>query len=185
MTESEFVKEIIEKYTNDEELRELLIVHSRSVADKAMKIADACGLDVDRQFVYDAAMLHDIGVTKCNAPGIHCHGTLPYICHGIAGSEILREEGIDERYRRVCERHTGSGITANEIRDNGLPIPVKDYLPETLEEKLICYADKFFSKSSNPEVEKNEDRIFRSMQKFGDDAVRRLEELKELFTPKS
>ena len=185
MTESEFVKEIIEKYTNDEELRELLIVHSRSVADKAVKIADECGLDVDRQFVYDAAMLHDIGVTKCNAPGIHCHGTLPYICHGIAGSEILCEEGIDERYRRVCERHTGSGITANEIRDNGLPIPVKDYLPETLEEKLICYADKFFSKSSNPEVEKDEDRIFRSMQKFGDEAVRRLEELKELFTPKS
>ena len=185
MIPSEFTTEIIDKYIKNEELKRLLIAHSRCVARKALEIADKCGMGnrIDRQFVVDASMLHDIGVVECDAPGIHCYGSKPYICHGMAGSEILRAEGLDEKYSRVCERHTGSGLTADEIRERNLPLPEKDLVPQSLEEKLICYADKFFSKSGDPEEEKSEERIFKSMQKHGEGAVGRLRELKQFFEP--
>ena len=58
------------------------MVHSRSVADKAIAIANAHPeLIIDKQFVEEAAMLHDIGIFRTNAPGIQCFGTEPYICH--------------------------------------------------------------------------------------------------------
>lgn len=183
MKESEFADKILEKYVKDEELKRLLIAHSRRVAEKAVATARDCGMEksVDMQFLYDAAMLHDIGVTECNAPGIHCFGTLPYICHGTAGADILRREGLEERYARVCERHTGSGLTAEEITERGLPLPTRDYLPETPEEKLICYADKFYSKSGDPNREKDLERVRASMAKHGEGALRRFEQLHELF----
>lgn len=183
MKESLFVGKIIDKYIRDEELFELLITHSRCVAEKALRVAEERGLSdkIDRQFVYDAAMLHDIGVVECNAPAIFCYGDLPYICHGIAGERILKKEGIGEAYGRVCSRHTGSGLTAKEIEDNGLPLPHIDLIPETLEEKLICFADKFFSKSRDPEKEKSIERVETSMMKFGDGAYKRFLELKTLF----
>lgn len=185
MKPSGFVEDIISKYIKDEELHGLLITHSRHVAEKALAVADACGLGarIDRQFVYDAAMLHDIGVVECDAPSIYCHGTLPYICHGIAGAAILEREGIGDEYRRVCARHTGSGLTAREIEERNLPLPPADYLPETLEEKVICYADKFFSKSSTPDREKPVERVRASMARHGEEALRRFGELEKLFTP--
>ena len=183
MKQSEFVDRIYNRYIDNEELKRLLITHSRCVADKALSVARECGLDdrIDRQFVVDAAMLHDIGVVECDAPGIHCFGTLPYIRHGIAGSEILEREGLDNRYCRVCERHTGAGISREDIRIQNLPLPDKDFLPETLEEKLICYADKFFSKSSHPETEKSLERVMASMRRHGDETEKRFLDLHETF----
>ena len=72
---------IINKYyPEDNELRHILLVHSRAVADKALAIADRHPeLSLDRQFIEEAAMLHDIGIVRCNAPGIQCFGTEPYI----------------------------------------------------------------------------------------------------------
>ena len=185
MKESDFVKKIIDKYATDEGLKRLLITHSRCVARKALSVAAACGIDtqIDSQFVYDAAMLHDIGIVECDAPSIHCHGTRPYICHGIAGAEILAREGIGEAYRRVCERHTGSGLTAEEIKERNLPLPARDFLPETLEERLICYADKFYSKSSNPTAEKSMECVEASMSRHGEEALRRFEALRRQFEP--
>ena len=54
-------------------------------------------------------MLHDIGIIRCNAPGIQCFGNEPYICHGRIGAEMLRAEGFPH-HARVCERHTGRGL---------------------------------------------------------------------------
>jgi uncharacterized protein len=63
--------------------KEILLIHSRQVAEKAVSIVDAHPeWKLDRDFVYAAAMLHDIGIIRCDAPGIHCHGTEPYIRHG-------------------------------------------------------------------------------------------------------
>ena len=80
-------------------------------------------------------MLHDIGIFLCDAPGIACHGKEPYICHGRLGAELLRQAGYP-RHARVCERHTGAGLTKAEIVAQHLPIPAQDFLPETLEERL-------------------------------------------------
>ena len=193
---------IINKYYPEENaLKRILLVHSRAVADKALQICDAHPeLHLDRQFVEEAAMLHDIGIFRCDAPGIECFGTEPYVCHGQIGAEIMRAEGFP-RHARVCERHTGAGLTVAEILSQHLPITIppppstdnpssfllrpssKEYepfLPETLEEQLICYADKFFSKT-RPEIEKTVEQAERSLAKFGEEGVRRFLQWHALF----
>lgn len=172
---------IIEKYyPDDNELRRLLLRHSRDVANKALAICDAHPeLHLDRQFVEEGAMLHDIGIFLTDAPGIFCHGTDPYIRHGIDGANLLRAEGY-ERHARVCERHTGAGISHQQIEMQQLPLPVADYLPETLEEQVICYADKFFSKS-HPERHRTVEQAANSLAKFGGDGLARFHRWAKMF----
>lgn len=176
-------------YNENAALRRILIEHSTAVAEKAVALADAHPeMALDRQFIYDAAMLHDIGIIKCDAAGIECFGTEPYIRHGICGAALLRENAAGwgmtadevEPYARVCERHTGAGLTAMEIELQNLPLPTVDMLPETMEEKLICYADKFFSKT-RPTEEKTFERVLKSMAKFGPETETRFMELHKLF----
>lgn len=170
-------------YEEGTALLDLLLTHSRNVARKALRVADECRLDVDRRFVEDAAMLHDVGIFRCDAPSIYCTGTEPYIRHGVIGGELMRGIGLPE-IARVCERHTGSGLTAKEIAEAGLTLPHIDLVPVSLEEKLICYADKFYSKSGDPNEEKSLERVRRSMVKFGADALARFDALHSLFTPR-
>ena len=176
---------IIQRYYtpgNDDYL--VLVSHSRQVADLAVKLSQRLierGTPIDIEFVEEAAMLHDIGMCRTDAPGIYCHGTEPYILHGILGRKMLDSMGL-YRHGRVCERHTGAGITADEIVAQHLPIePPRDLLPETLEEKVICYADKFFSKSRIDEPPKTMERARQSLAKFGGDTLQRFDELVALF----
>ena len=173
---------LLRKYTfGNEELLTLLTAHSSAVADKALGILERHPeLNLDPRLVLEAAMLHDIGVVKCDAPSIHCLGSEPYIRHGVLGAEILRNEGLPE-HARVAERHTGSGITAQYIRDHGLPLPEQDFLPETKLEKLICYADKFFSKSRRPDDAKPLEKIRSQMAKFGPETLARFDEMHDMF----
>ncbi len=172
---------LIDKYyPEDNELRHILINHSQSVARKALQIVSSHPkLHLDAQFVEEAAMLHDLGIFRTDAPGIQCFGSEPYICHGRLGAEILRKEGY-ERHARVCERHTGAGITCKEIIAQGLPLPHQDFLPETMEEKVICYADKFFSKT-HLDREKSIEKAEKSLAKFGEDGVMRFREWERMF----
>lgn len=174
-------KRIIDKYyPEDTELKRLLVRHSRDVADRALLIAERHPeFGFDRGFIEEAAMLHDIGVFRTDAPGIHCFGTEPYICHGIIGADIMRSEGYP-RHARVCERHTGTGITCAAIEARQLPLPHRDFLPETAEEQVICYADKFFSKS-HPERIRTVEQAAKSLEKFGDEGVRRFMEWARRF----
>lgn len=175
-------------YPEDTPLRRLLLLHSAQVRDKAILLLSnpKCkDLQIDVQLVTDGAMLHDIGIGRCNAPSIHCEGDAEYLLHGTIGASMLREygeaHGLDmEPYARICERHTGAGLTIDDIRRQQLPLPIKDYLPETLEEQLVCLSDKFYSKSS-PEKEKSLDRIEKSMLKFGEDTLSRFNVLCEKF----
>lgn len=173
---------IFNKYYGDNpELRRIVTLHSAAVARKALQIAVEKDLKLDPKDIYCASLLHDIGVVKCHAPAIHAFGELPYLNHGIEGKKILDKIGLYQ-YGRVCERHTGSGITAEEIKEKNLPLPPKDYLPETLLEKLICYADKFFSKSHDLQKEKSLDHIINQMQHFGPGSLSRFLELHNLFS---
>ena len=172
---------IIQKYYNgNPELLKILLKHSKAVADKAIAIAKAHPeLPIDRQFLLEAAMVHDIGIVKTNAPDIQCFGTEPYIRHGVLGAEMMRAEGYP-LHARVCERHTGAGLSLNEIEEQSLPLPHEDLLPETLEEKLICYADKFFSKT-RLDREKTLEQAERSVAKHGEEGLRRFKEMEEIF----
>ena len=175
-------KTLIDKYyTGQEELKALLLRHSKQVAEMALEVCDKHPeWMIDRQFVEEAAMLHDIGIVCCDAPGILCKGTEPYIRHGYIGAEILRKEGL-HRHARVAERHTGSGLTREQIIAERLPLPEQDFLPETIEEKVICYADKFFSKS-HPERIASSEHIRATMQKFGYGAAERWAQLEKEMT---
>lgn len=167
-------------YGKNEPLRHVLLTHSEAVAQRCVRIIEQHSeLQIDAQFVKEAAMLHDIGICFCNAPSIHCHGTHPYICHGHLGAELLREYGYD-RHARVCERHTGAGLTKEEIIRQQLPLPADDFLPETLEEKLICYADKFYSKTRLGD-EKTLEQAVHSLEKFGSEGVARFLEWHKIF----
>ena len=161
-------------YSEKHDCKDILITHSKSVADKAIQIANNHPeLNLDKDFLYEAAMLHDIGIIFTNASGIYCFGESPYICHGILGAEILRKEGYP-KHALVCERHTGAGITMQNIIDNNLPIPHRDMLPLSLEEQVICFADKFFSKTKL-QNEKTVEKARKSLLKFGDDGIERFD----------
>ena len=165
---------IIDKYyPSENELRRILLIHSRQVADRCLKIAKTHPeLRLDEEFLEEAAMLHDIGIFRCNAPSIQCFGTEPYICHGVIGGQILREEGW-ERHALVCERHTGTGLTHEQIVRQQLPLsPDGHYEPEALEEQVVCYADKFYSKT-HPESERTVVEAAQSLEKFGPEGVSR------------
>lgn len=174
-------KAIIDKYYPEEnELKHILVVHSQKVTEKALSIVDNHPeLGADRQFVEEAAMLHDIGIFRCDAPGIQCFGSQPYICHGTIGAQIMREEGFPE-HARVCERHTGAGLTKDEIVRQSLPIEPRDLLPETIEEQIVCYADKFFSKTKL-ETEKSVEKALKSIEKFGSNGAERFRKWIEMF----
>ena len=131
---------IIDKYYPEgTRLRDIYMRHCQSVAGLASDIAEEKNLDIDPSEIEAAAMLHDIGIFLTDAPSIECRGTQPYILHGILGAKLLREEGMDESVARVAERHTGAGISREEIISQGLPLPPDgDYMPASGLERLIC-----------------------------------------------
>lgn len=178
------VYELIDKYYHDQpELRDILVRHSEQVRDRALLIVDAHpewieSGEVDRNFVAEAAMLHDIGIIYVNAPKIYCNGEHKYIEHGFLGAELLRNEGLP-KHALVAERHTGSGITLEQVLREELPVPERDYCPQSLEEKIICYADKFYSKSHIGE-EVAMSKIRENIWRYGHDAILRWEEMERL-----
>ena len=175
------VLDLIDKYyPQDNELKHILNVHSRSVADKALWIAvKHPELNLDTVFLEEAAMLHDIGIFLTHAPGIQCFGTEPYICHGYLGAGLVRKEGFP-RHALVCERHTGAGLSLKDIMDQKLPVPHREMLPVSMEEQVICFADKFFSKT-HLDREKTVEGARKSIAKYGDEGFQRFNNWCKLF----
>ena len=172
--------DIINKYCKEEKLQHILLTHSRAVANKALEIARKHPeLNADETFIEEAALLHDIGCVKVNAPAIACYGTEPYICHGILGAEILRSERLP-RHALVCERHTGTGLTLLQIIEQKLPLPHQEMQPISIEEQIICFADKFFSKT-RLETEKTVEQARRSLEKFGVEGLTKFDAWCEKF----
>lgn len=196
-------------YPEDNALRRMLLHHSRQVCARALQIVERHPeLGANRNLVEAGAMLHDIGIFLTDAPGIHCHGTAHYILHGSLGAQLLRNEAKQlkkeklqeeqlkaeqlqaihlqeelhfyEALARICERHTGTGLTRQTIIERGLPDPQQDLLPETIEEQIICYADKFYSKS-HLERERTIPQTLQSLEKFGDEGVEKFRHWTELF----
>ena len=152
----------------------LLERHGEQVTDKALAAAGTVAhLRPDLDFIRSAAMLHDIGICLTHAPGLGCHGTEPYVRHGVLGRELLERLGLP-RHALVCERHVGAGISAADVRRFELPLPARDMLPVSLEEQIVCYADKFFSKNGDGDSgEKSVDEIVNGLRPHGEEQVTR------------
>jgi uncharacterized protein len=160
--------DIIKKhYAPHPEAMEFLLEHSRQVARRAVEVAMRVRhMGPDVRFVEEAAMLHDIGIFRTRAPMLGCHGGHPYICHGTIGRALLEEEGYP-LHALVCERHVGIGLTPEDIKKNNFPLPLRDMTPVSLEEKIVCYADKFFSKVGDPLEEKTIDEVRAQIEAYG------------------
>ena len=175
--------ELLEQYYNsNSKTFEILVAHGQQVADKALASANRVPeLKPDLEFIHKAAMLHDIGIFQTNSPGFGCYGKHPYICHGILGSELLKMKGYPE-LALICERHVGAGISIKDIQRHNLPLPNRDLIPVTVEEQIVCYADKFFSKNGNGQrQEKTTPDIIDNLSRYGPDKVRRFESWVQMF----
>ena len=94
---------------------------------------------------------------------------------------VLVVLGLPE-HALVCERHVGVGMTKNDIRHQGLPLPPRDMLPVSMEEQIICYADKFYSKNGqDTDRVKSVDEIVDGLKRYGEDKVARFRAWAELF----
>jgi len=175
--------EVIEQYyKRDTKAYDILISHGELVAGRALAIARRVAhLNPDVQFIEEAARLHDIGMFLTRAPQLGCYGQHPYICHGYLGRELLEDHGLS-KHALVCERHVGVGITREDIKEQNLPVPQREMLPLTIEEQIICYADKFFSKNGRVAgSEKTVADILKTLERYGEDKVQRFKKWVETF----
>jgi tRNA (cytidine56-2'-O)-methyltransferase len=115
-----------------------VIDHCKAVRDVAVRIAKKAGADV--KLVEAGALLHDIGRSKT-------HG----IKHVLEGVDIAKRLGLSEKIIRIIETHIGAGIPSDEAKKLGLP--EKDFIPETLEEKIICHADNLIENNKRQNIE--------------------------------
>ena len=110
----------------EEGCRSNIIQHVCMVKMIAVAMAMASGANM--RLVTAGALLHDLGRSRTQT-------TL----HSYEGARLLREKGLPEELARVVQRHMGAGFTHEEA--NVLGLPEGDYMPETLEEKIVCHAD--------------------------------------------
>lgn len=111
---------------------ERLIQHCRAVASVSRILADEMarkGIHVNERAVMAGALLHDIGRTRIQT-----------VQHGLEGSRILEDFDVDGSVREIVKKHVGAGILPDEARSLGFPSG--DYVPRTVEEKIVCFADK-------------------------------------------
>ena len=87
------------------------------------------------------ALLHDIGRSKTHD-----------IRHALEGVKIARSYGVPEEVIKIIERHIGAGLPAMEAKKLGLP--ARDFIPETIEEKIVCHADNLIDKDKRQDIEK-------------------------------
>ena len=156
---------LLKKYAPDEHVCDIVLRHVKAVEKVATRIALQCK-NVDLEFVKTAALLHDIGRFKT---GKGKHG----INHGIIGAEILRNEGLDERYALVCERHIGVGIRKKDVVEQKLPLPEQDFVPETNEEKIIAYADNL-AEGKECRIVEEKDIVERYRKELGEEHAKRV-----------
>lgn len=120
-----------------------VIKHCEAVADLAVEIAKRClekGINVDIKLVEVGALFHDIGRSKTHS--VH---------HAVIGAQIAKDLGLPEPVIAIIKRHVGGGITVEEARKLGWPKDV--YTPQTLEEKIVSYADKLVEGSKRVSIE--------------------------------
>jgi len=143
--------------------------HSLKVAEKALELADKIKLrEIDMDLIEIGSLLHDIG--KCKTHGFN---------HALIGAKLIRERGLSERLAKICETHILGGLDKEDAKQVGLP--ERDFLPQTLEEKIICLADKHIAGTKEVSIEQRFEKWF---NKYGKTQIltkakRRIEEIQK------
>ena len=130
-----------------------VINHCLIVTGVAMRLAEAFnrrGFDVDLSLVEAGALMHDLGRSRTHK-----------VEHGAIGGQLARRMGLPEPLARIIERHVGAGITADEAGKIGLS--EGSYVPETLEEKIVAYADKIIEGDRQVDIEVTVEKFAREL----------------------
>jgi uncharacterized protein len=136
------------KGVNQELMLEAVWGHSlivRDIAQQLVKNLEKRKIKIDKKMVEIGCLVHDLGCYKCYPFYGRTDGI--YVQHGLAGYKILKKEGFSEEIARMATVHLGVGLVKENVVASGLPLEHKDYIPITLEEELVAYADNFHSKS--------------------------------------
>jgi len=133
ITEKEAIT-LLKKHSPSRNAYEKVLSHSMAVQRAALRIAGRIR-GADSEFIRIASILHDIGRFR------YPPGAKNMIRHGLEGAKILASEKLPDRFGNICERHIGCGITKNDVKAQKLPLPEKSYVPRTINEKIISYAD--------------------------------------------
>jgi uncharacterized domain HDIG len=172
------ILQLHEKYAPNREILETILVHSQINWEIAQQLIEHNNLDVDKDLVHIGCLVHDIGCYKLvDRNGIRQKGKQG-LTHGILGAEILADEGYSQEIQRFASHHTGMGLTKEEIAERKLPLPHRDFVPQTDEEKLVSYVDKFHSK--DPQFNSFEYQR-RKMAEFGERSVKAFDDLAKKF----
>lgn len=171
------IKKLHFKYAPDKKTFLLVFTHCQIVKEISEQLVKENNLIINKELVIAGSLLHDIGAYKLiNQWGVFDESN--YIRHGIEGYHILLQEGFPEELCLIAERHTGVGISKNDVIQQKLSLPVRDYLALTLEERIVMYADKFHSKSSHF----NSLNTYSSyIKRFGQNKVKKFQSLARLF----
>ncbi|MEU8285168.1 HD domain-containing protein [Micromonospora sp. NPDC048905] len=175
----EQIRALHERFAPTKGAFELVYTHCQIICEVAEQLLGRYPVPLDTALVRAGSLLHDIGVYRLyNDAGQLDHGT--YVRHGILGHTMLRELGFPELVNRFCSHHTGVGLTRDDVVRQGLPLPVRDYTADTVEEQLVMYADKFHSKTTPPTF-LTASSFAASVRRFGDDKVDRFAAMVKTF----
>ena len=148
-----------------------VIKHSEKVAELAVEIAEECkekGTNVDLKLAEMGALLHDIGRSKTHS--VH---------HAVLGAKIAKSLGLPEPVISIIKRHVGGGIAVEEAERLGWPEDV--YIPQTIEEKIVSYADKLIEGSRRVPIERTIKKL--RSEKLPPSSITRLQKLhREMLT---
>ncbi len=167
ISEKEAIR-LLKRHADSEEDFKGVLRHSKAVQKLALNIGRKVK-DVDLDFIKTASLLHDIGRFRCKP------GSKEGVRHGICGAGILRKEGLRD-YALVAERHLGPGISKEDIAEQGLDLPLKDYIPISNEEKIITHADNLISDYKRISVEGAAERFSKEISKKTGKRVKKLAE---------
>jgi len=145
-----------------------VIAHCQAVASLAVELSEkfeAKNYPINMALIEAGALLHDLGRAKTHS-----------VNHAIEGMQIAQAESLPDAIICIIKRHVGAGITSEEAEV--LNWPKDNYIPQSLEEKIVCYADKCISGTKRIPVETTVKQL--QTQKLEDAAQRVINLYKEI-----
>jgi len=134
------------KYASSQKVFDLIYGHCQIVEEMALWCCQNSNLVVDQNLLSVSALLHDIGSYVFFDDQAKSLNSRLYPLHAILGAKIISDEGLDEKISSIIETHILTGLTKQEIKQYNWSLPIKDYLPQTIEAQIVAYADCFHSK---------------------------------------
>jgi uncharacterized protein len=123
--------EILESLLKKNIIKHVLAIEKFSLKTAGLILQHNKNIEIDLKLISDGALLHDIGRSVTHS-----------INHAVEGVKIAKKLGFNPSILSIIGNHIGAGITQEEAVVLGLP--KKDYIPLTIEEKIVANSDNLF-----------------------------------------